>query len=141
MDSYPAEKDLLAELDRCDQLIRACASGRLPLADFRAAYNDFYWSFALDGHESDQVGQALLAKYASRIAPHKMVAEAILAKVCSDTDAVHESYLAAGRFGSAEAVRRLKLVAEGLPREEAEQFTQAEPASRVVLTQPTGFRN
>jgi hypothetical protein len=119
MDSYPSEKDLLVALDRCDRLIRACASGRLSFADFRAEYNDFYWSFALDGHESDQAGQALLARYASRIAPHQRVSETILAKVCSDTDASQEIYRAAGRFGSTEAVARLKLVAEGLPGGEA----------------------
>lgn len=119
MDSYPAEKDLLGALDRCDHLIHACASGRLSFADFQAEYNDFYWSFALDGHESDQAGQAVLAKYASRIALHQTVAEAILAKVCSDTDAAQESYRAAGRFGSTDAVTRLKLVAEGLPGREA----------------------
>lgn len=119
MDSYPSEKHLLLALDRCDDLIRACASGRLSFADFRAEYNDFYWSFALDGHESDQAGQAVLAKYASRIAPHQTVAETILAKVCSDADASSESYRAAGRFGSTEAVTRLKLVAEGLPGREA----------------------
>lgn len=119
MDSYPSEKDLLLALDRCDQLIRACASGHLSFADFQAEYNDFYWSFALDGHESDQAGQAVLAKYALRIAPHQAVAETILAKLCSDTDAAHESYRASGRFGSTEAVTRLKLVAEGLPGKEA----------------------
>ncbi len=119
MDSYPSEKDLLVALDRCDDLIRACASGRLSFADFRAEYNDFYWSFVLDGHESDQAGQAVLARYASRIAPHQTVAETILAKICSDTDAAHESYYAVGHFGSTEAVARLKLVAEGLSGGEA----------------------
>ena len=115
MDSYPSEKDLLLALDRCDRLVRACASGRLSFTDFLTEYDNFYWSFALDGHESDQAGQAVLAKYAARIAPHQAVAETILAKVCSDTDAAQESYRAAGRFGSTEAVTRLELVAEGLP--------------------------
>lgn len=61
----------------------------------------------------------LLAKYASRIAPHQTLAETILAKLCSDKDAAHESYHAVCRLGSIEAATRLKLVAEGLPDGEA----------------------
>ena len=114
MNSYPTEIDLLAALDRSDDLVRECAAGHVSFADFCAQYDNFYWSFALDGHESDQAGQAVLAKYAARIAFHQKVADTILAKSCSDTDAVKESYRAAGRFGSAEAVARLKLVAAGL---------------------------
>ena len=119
MKSYPTEIDLLAALDRSDDLVRECATGHLSFADFCAEYDNFYWSFSLDGHESDQVGQAVLAKYATRIALHQRIADTILAKLCSDTDAVRESYRAAGRFGSTEAVARLKLVAAGLPGGEA----------------------
>lgn len=113
MYSYPTEIDLLAELDRSDQLLLECATGRLPFEKFCAEYNNFCWSFALDGHESDQAGQAILAKYANRVAPHKVV-ETILGNVCSDADATQESYRMAGRFTSTEAVARLKLVAAGL---------------------------
>lgn len=114
MSSYPSERDLLAALDRGDRLLRECAAGRLTFQDFCAGYDGVYWSFALDGHESDQAGNALLARYASRIAPHRMVAETILANVCSDADAARESYRMAGRFGSTEALARLRLVAADL---------------------------
>ncbi|MGO4223673.1 hypothetical protein AB4Y64_17700 [Lysobacter sp. TAF61] len=87
--------------------------------DFSAKYDNFYWSHALDGHESDRSGLAVLAKYAARIAPHQAVAETILAKVCSDTDAVQEAFRLAGRFGYNDAVARLKLVSAGLPGGEA----------------------
>ena len=119
MNSYPTEMDLLAALDRADDLVRECAAGHASFAEFCAEYDNFYWSFALDGHESDQSGQAVLAKYAARIALHQQVADTILAKICSDTDAVKESYRAAGRFGSTDAVARLKLIAAGLPGGEA----------------------
>ncbi len=114
MSSRPSEIDLLAALERCDQLLRDCAAGRLTFAQFCAEYDNFHWSFALDGHESDPAGQALLAKYACRIAPHEKVAETILANVCSDADALRESYRTAGRFGSAEAIEKLKLIAADL---------------------------
>lgn len=119
MDQYPLESELLAELDRCDELVRLCAAGQLSFEDFCTGYGNFYWSYALDGHESDPAGLAVLAKFADRIAPHQVVAETILARVCSDLDAGKESYRGAGRFGSMEAVARLKLVAVGLPGGEA----------------------
>ena len=116
---HPSESDLIAALDHHDELVRLCAAGRLEFWDFCAAYDNFYWSYALDGHESDSAGQAVLAKLANRIAPHQALAESVLAKVCSDTDAENGSYGKAGRFGSDEAVNRLKLVAAGLSRGEA----------------------
>jgi hypothetical protein len=119
MISFPSESELLAALDRCDELVRLCASGKLSFSDFCTAYDNFYWSFPLDGHESDPIGLAVLAKHTGRIAPHQTIAKSILSKVCADADAATESYSAAGRFGSAEAVARLKLVAAGLSGGEA----------------------
>ncbi|MBB6244276.1 hypothetical protein [Rhodanobacter sp. MP1X3] len=83
------------------------------------SYDSFYCAYALDGHEYDFAGQALLAKLANRIAPHQAIAEHILSRVCSDADSTLDAYRRAGRFGSAEAVKRLKLVAAGLPGGEA----------------------
>lgn len=119
MSQYPLESDLRAELDRCDELVRLCAAGELSFDDFRAGYANFYWSYALDGHESEPAGLALLARFADRIAPHQFVAETVLAKVFSGTDAATESYRSAGRIGSMEAIARLKVVASGLPGGEA----------------------
>ena len=119
MAMHPSESELVAALDHHDELVRLCAAGRLPFWDFCSAYDNFYWAYALDGHEADAPGQAVLDKFADRIAPHRDLAETILAKVCSDTDAENGSYGRAGRFGPAEALVRLKLVAEGLPRGEA----------------------
>ena len=113
-----SESELVAALDHHDELVRQCADGRL-FWDFCAAYDNFYWAYALDGHESDPAGQALLDKLAARISPHQELAETVLAHVCSDTDADKGSYGKAGRFGPEEAMVRLKLVATGLPRGEA----------------------
>ncbi len=118
MESYPSEQDLLAALDRGDELVRLCASGRLSFAEFCERYDNLYWVYAMDGHEANTEGRAVLTKYASRIAPHRAVAE-ILGMVCSDPDADTEAYRRAGRFGSSEAVARLTLVASGLSGGEA----------------------
>jgi hypothetical protein len=116
---HPLESELVAALDHHDELVRLCAAGRLSFWDFCAAYDNFYWTHALDGHESDPAGQAVLDKLADRIAPHRDLAETVLANVCSDHDADKGSYGRSGRFGLDEAVIRLKLVAAGLPRGEA----------------------
>lgn len=118
MDSYPSESQLVAALDHHDELVRQCAAGRLPFWDFCAAYDNFYWAYALDGHESDPAGLAVLDKFAARIAPHQELAETVLAHACSDTRPDKGSYGRAGRFGPEEALVRLKLVAAGLPRGE-----------------------
>jgi hypothetical protein len=119
MNSYPSESQLIAALDHHDELVRLCAAGRLLFWDFCAAYDNFYWAYALDGHESDPAGQAVLESLAARIAPHQELAETVLAHVCSDTHADKGSYGKAGRFGPEEAMVRLTLVAAGLPRGEA----------------------
>lgn len=119
MDTFPSESELVVALDHHDELVRQCAAGRLAFWDFCAAYDNFYWAYALDGHESDAAGLAVLNKLAGRIAPHQELAETILANVCSDTHADAGSYGRPGRFGPEEAVARLKFVAAGLLRGEA----------------------
>lgn len=104
---FESESDLLASLDRHDDLVRQCACGEKSFDDFCAEYHDYYAFCALDGHESDQEERALLEKYEKRIDVHRIVAEDILGGVCSDADAKLEIYQRAGRFGSEEAVRRL----------------------------------
>ena len=119
MTTFPSESELVAALDHHDGLVRLCADGTLSFWDFCAAYDNFYWVYALDGHESDPAGLTVLDKFAARIAPHQELAETVLSHVCSDTDADKGSYGRAGRFGPGEAIVRLKLVAAGLPRGEA----------------------
>jgi hypothetical protein len=116
MNPYPSESELVAALDHHDELVRLCAAGRLPFWDFCAAYDNFYWTYALDGHESAPVDRALLDKLAVRIAPHRELAETVLAHACSDAHADKGSYGKAGRFGPEEAMARLRVVAAGLPR-------------------------
>ena len=102
--------ELTAALDHHDALVRQCASGDLPFWDFCAAYDNFYWSCALDGNEANAAGQALLKTFADRIAPHRVLAETILASVCSDTHPESGSYGKPGRFGSEEALERLRAI-------------------------------
>jgi hypothetical protein len=115
MVSYPSETELVVALDQHDELVRLCAAGRLEFWDFCAKYDNFYWAYALDGHESDPSGLAVLQEFAGRLGPHRELAESVLANVCSDVHADRSSYGKAGRFGPEEAVVRLRHIAAGLP--------------------------
>lgn len=107
---FESEADLVAKLNEHDELVRRCASGELTFDEFCDRYSNFYAFYALDGHESDAEERALLEKHEVRIEPHRVIAFEILGKLCSDRDAVLESYRMAGRFGSTEAVERLRRV-------------------------------
>lgn len=104
---FDSEAHMLESLDRHDDLVRQCAEGRKTFDDFYTEYHDFYAFYALDGHESDEEERSLLVKYDKRIEVHRIIAEEILGKVCSEADATLEIYQRAGRFGSVEASRRL----------------------------------
>lgn len=108
---FESEQDLLAKVSQHDELVRQCVRGELSFDEFCERYNDFYASYALDGHESDDEERALLLQHEHRLEPHRLIAEDILCRVCSDADAVLDSYQSARRFGSAEATRRLADVA------------------------------
>ncbi|MBZ4038645.1 hypothetical protein [Novilysobacter selenitireducens] len=102
---------LTAALDEHDELVRALAFGRLSLAEFLEQYDNFYWAFAFDGHEAKPDSSAL-ASLASRIEPHRRIAEEVLALLAPEFSA---EYRTAGRIGPTEATDRIKLIAHGLP--------------------------
>jgi hypothetical protein len=107
---FDSEADLLAELDRHDALVRRCVGGAISFAQFLDEYRDFHARFALDGHESDAQERLWLDRHAARIRPHELIRLDVLAHVCSDADAQRPAYVNAGRFGAAEALRRLARV-------------------------------
>jgi hypothetical protein len=110
MGIFASEVDLLQKLDEHDELVRKCVAGELPFGEFCERYNDFYALYALDGHESDEEESSLLDKYGGRIEPHRVIAEEILGRLCSEEDAAREVYRQAGRFGMKEALRLLSEV-------------------------------
>lgn len=104
---FESEKDLLQTIDRYNCIIRECASEEITFEEFLNKYNSFYFYYALDGHESDEEEQKLLEKHKDKIELHLRLMEE-LQGLCSDEDAVKESYIQANRFGSKEALKRLK---------------------------------
>jgi hypothetical protein len=110
---FSSESDLLATVARYSAMVQQCIVGQLSFQDFCELYDNFFMSYALDGHESDEEERLLLAKYDSLIEPHRRITSEILANMCSDRDAELESYKGAGRFGSAQALERLRNVTVG----------------------------
>ena len=110
---FKSEEELLHVLSVHDKYVYECASGELGFNDFCEKYNNFYFYYALDGHESDEEEYELLVKHIERIELHEKIAFEILGRVCADEDAEKQNYIDAGRFGSVEAVNRLKSLVDG----------------------------
>ena len=102
---------LAAALDEHDEYVRQLALGRLSLPEFLKRYDNFYWSYALDGHEAEPT-QSALSAHASRIDLHRQIADEVMAVLAPESSAAYHS---AGRIGPTEALERLKLIARGLP--------------------------
>ena len=106
MHSYPSEAQLIEALKRHDSLVLQCINGELSLKEFCDAYDNFYWAYALDGHEADAEGNAMLASYEARILLHRSIAEDILSQ--------------ASQPDSGKAVNQLRAIAaKAFPREGA----------------------
>jgi len=110
MNIFESEADLVQTIETHNALISQCVNGEIEFGEFCDKYNNFYAYYALDGHESDEEERSILEKHENKIEPHRIIAYEILGQVCSDEDAELESYKSAGRFGSAEALRRLRNV-------------------------------
>lgn len=109
---FAHEDELRTTLDQHDELVYRCIAGSLSFARFLELYDTFYCFYALDGHESDAAEQELLGRFEGRIALHRDVWEEVLTRVCSDEDAMKPEYIGAGRFGSTDAVPRLRTIVE-----------------------------
>ena len=108
------EQDLTVALDQHDQLLRGVAAGHLSISQFLEKYDNFYWTYALDGHEQE-LALGVLNALASRIEPHRRVAEEVLAVLTSDSLASQPPYQSAGRIGLQEASARLRQIAQDMP--------------------------
>lgn len=111
---FKSENDLLATLDRHDKLVRDCISNQISFSDFMKQYDNFYMSYALDGHESTPAELQILLTHENRIAPHREIWEKVVAGgLTADENALKTEYIEAGRFGSVEAEKRLAAIADG----------------------------
>lgn len=113
---FASEAELLAVLDRADALIAACIDGTLDFPPFHSQLGLLYSYQALDGHESDEAERGMLARHGARIAWIECVLQEVEG-VCPDEGAMDEANVKAGRFGTGEALRRIRALVENRKRE------------------------
>jgi hypothetical protein len=106
------EEELIEQLNIHKTLALDCADGKLEFWQFVKLYDNFYHSYALDGHETNGVNHPLLKKHSKEIQFHKSIYDQVLSVVCSDSDANDLAYIKAGRISSAEAQKILKQLCE-----------------------------
>ena len=70
---------------------------------------------ALDGHEPDEDGLAVLRRLEPRIELHRRIAEEVLGRLCEDADAANPTYVKAGRIGSVEATQLIRRLVDESP--------------------------
>ena len=63
-----SEADLLRVIELHDGLVRQFLRGQIDFKQFSQEYSDFYFDYALDGHESDEEERMLLKKHRDKIA-------------------------------------------------------------------------
>ena len=123
---FNSESELLELLARMEAMITACADGSLEFRAFLKELGHLYGYYALDGHESDEEEKMILNRHCERIAWIERVFEE-LGGVCADEDAPKEAYIKAGRFGSAEAMRRLRNLVANRETKEPNQPPAPQP--------------
>ncbi|MGI9055276.1 MAG: hypothetical protein ACR2F2_05680, partial [Pyrinomonadaceae bacterium] len=70
MNIFESETDILSTINKYDQIIKDCISGKITFQQFLDQYNNFYAFYALDGHESDLEERDCLKKHENRIVLH-----------------------------------------------------------------------
>ena len=113
MESFPTEAQVILALEQLDRSLALCLQDVISIDAFCDALGEYYWEHALDGHEADAEGRAMLEAYGPRIARYSAINN-IVCRICSETDAAREIYIQAGRINAAEALVRLKHFVHGL---------------------------
>ncbi|MFN0245334.1 MAG: hypothetical protein ACKV2T_00415 [Kofleriaceae bacterium] len=99
-----SEEEVLEALDQHDAIVAACARGELPWDHFERTYASFYPHYALDGHETDGEGKAVLDRHVDRIELHRKIWDEVLTKLTLD----EHVGVYPGFIGAEEAQRRLR---------------------------------
>ncbi len=100
-------KDLQKDLAHFTSLVLSVTSSDTSLRKFIQAYGDFYFRFALDGHEDDPEGLEMLSEQQEAIEFHRRIQLEILHPVYLGGDLDQISLEATGRIDEEEARRRL----------------------------------
>ena len=148
MTIFSTETEFVALLEKMEAMIDECASGKREFYSFHREIGYLHSFYALDGHESDEEELAIMERHRSRLSWIERVLEEI-GEVCSAGDAPKEAYIRAGRFGSEEALRRMRELMKNWMDEETKNAAEpgatdnpdhrtlkSEKSSSIQRTQP-----
>lgn len=108
---FESESEIITILEKMEGLVQSCVDGVIALRPAISEVGSLYGCYALDGHESDEEEIQLLARHRSRIEWLEAAMDQV-GGLCAEADATKEAYILAGRFGEAEALRRLRTFVE-----------------------------
>lgn len=106
---FEDENALVTLLEKYKQLLVKVINNEVTLDFFFKEYDDFYYYYPLDGHESDTEEKELLLKYDKDIEVFRVVQEEIFNRICDDELAVLDIYIANQRISAKQAIDELKL--------------------------------
>jgi hypothetical protein len=126
---FDSESEIIGVLEKMEGIVRACIEGEIELRPAISEVGRLHGYYALDGHESDEEETQLLARYRSRIEWLEAAMEEV-GGLCAEADATKEAYIRAGRFGEAEALRRLRAFVEGTTGSNPQRWSTRYPFRR-----------
>jgi len=109
---FSQEEELIEQLNIHKVLAFDCSHGKLEFWQFVKLYDNFYHSYALDGHEVNGIDSEFYNNHSGEIGFHKAISDQVLSVVCSNTDANNLAYIKSGRISSIEALKILKQICE-----------------------------
>ena len=101
---------LLKSLVEASTLVMKASNEEISFSNFMKAYDNFYYVYALDGHEANDLEKEILEDFSKEIEFHRKIQEEVLNLIYDESVGAKEQYLAAGRIGNEEASKRLNEV-------------------------------
>lgn len=94
-------------LQSANALVCEVLEGRMSIREFVKRYGDFYYAYALDGHESDPAEKSLLSKFQRQIDFHARVQQEVVNLTFDAPPDQRDAYLQAGRITDEDAAKKL----------------------------------
>lgn len=95
-------------------LVRMTIKDQISMHDFATRYNNFFYEYALDGHEAEPEEKVALTKARVEVELHRRVQTEVVDLLCFKEGQELESYLAAGRITPSEGKARLVEIVDEL---------------------------
>ena len=105
---FENEEGLKALIEQKKNLLWQVLNDEIQIDTFFMKYDSFYFTYALDGHESDEEEKDLLLKYSTEIEIFRKIELEIFCRICSDEDSQKEIYVQNDRISKSQAIGEIK---------------------------------